>query len=124
MPDKRTKALAKTMRRRMTKYEYRLYAGFLSSLPLTVCRQKIIGNYIVDFLIPSAKLIIEVDGSQHYTEKGMEQDLTRDMYLQAEGYTIARYSNLEIARNLEGVAEDILSRMRLSSRVTNTSSIK
>ena len=83
MPDKRTKALAKTMRRRMTKYEYRLYAGFLSSLPLTVCRQKIIGNYIVDFLIPSAKLIIEVDGSQHYTEKGMEQDLTRDLYLQA-----------------------------------------
>ncbi len=114
MPDKRTKALAKTMRRRMTKYEYRLYAGFLSSLPLTVCRQKIIGNYIVDFLIPSAKLIIEVDGSQHYTEKGMEQDLTRDMYLQAEGYTIARYSNLEIARNLEGVAEDILSRLGLS----------
>ena len=111
MPDKRTKALAKTMRRRMTKYEYRLYAGFLSSLPLTVCRQKIIGNYIVDFLIPSAKLII---GSQHYTEKGMEQDLTRDMYLQAEGYTIARYSNLEIAKNLEGVAEDILNRLGLS----------
>ena len=44
----------------------------------------------------------------------MEQDLSRDMYLQAEGYTIARYSNLEIARNLEGVAEDILSRLGLS----------
>ena len=50
----------------MTKYEYRLYAGFLSQLPVTVCRQKVIGEYIVDFLIPSAKLVIEVDGSQHY----------------------------------------------------------
>ncbi|MBP5169887.1 MAG: DUF559 domain-containing protein [Oscillospiraceae bacterium] len=113
MPDKRTTSLAKTMRRRMTKYEYRLYAGFLSSLPVTVCRQKVIGNYIVDFLIPSAKLIIEVDGSQHYTEKGLEQDLSRDAYLQAEGYTIARYSNLDISSNLEGVADDILNRLGL-----------
>lgn len=95
----------------MTKYEYRLYAGFLSSLPVTVCRQKIIGNYIVDFLIPSAKLIIEVDGSQHYSEKGMESDSARDAYLQSEGYTIARYSNLDISTNLEGVADDILNKL-------------
>ena len=111
MPDKRTQTLAKTMRKRMTKYEYRLYAGFLSSLPVTVCRQKIIGNYIVDFLIPSAKLIIEVDGSQHYSEKGMESDSARDAYLQSEGYTIARYSNLDISTNLEGVADDILNKL-------------
>ena len=70
MPDKRVQTLAKTMRRRMTKYEYRLYANFLSQIPVTVCRQKVIGDYIVDFLIPSAKLVIEVDGSQHYEEKG------------------------------------------------------
>ena len=113
MPDKRTKTLAKTMRRRMTKYEYRLYADFLSTLPMTVCRQKIIGNYIVDFLIPSAKLIIEVDGSQHYSEKGMESDSARDSFLQSEGYTVARYSNLDISRNLEGVADDILNKLGL-----------
>ena len=65
--DRRTKTLAKNMRERMTRQEYRLYSRFLSSLPMTVCRQKVIGNYIVDFLIPSAKLIIEVNGSQHYT---------------------------------------------------------
>ena len=70
MPDKRVQTLAKTMRWRMTKYEYRLYANFLSQIPATVCRQKVIGDYIVDFLIPSAKVIIEVDGSQHYEEKG------------------------------------------------------
>ena len=113
MPDKRTKTLARTMRRRMTKYEYRLYAGFLSSLPVTVCRQKVIGDYIVDFLIPSAKLVIEVDGSQHYTEKGLQDDAARDSFLHSEGYTVTRYSNLEIAENLEGVAEDILRRLEL-----------
>ena len=52
MPDRRVTTLAKTMRRRMTKYEYRLYANFLSQIPVKVCRQKVIGDYIVDFLIP------------------------------------------------------------------------
>ena len=113
LSDKRTKTLAKTMRRRMTKYEYRLYADFLISLPMKVCKQKIIGNYIVDFLIPSAKLIIEVDGSQHYSEKGMEHDSVRDAFLQSEGYIIARYSNLDISQNLEGVADDILNKLGL-----------
>ncbi len=112
-PDKRTKNLAKTMRRRMTKYEYRLYAGFLSALPMTVCRQKVIGSYIVDFFLPSEKLIIEVDGSQHYTEKGLEADRLRDQWLKGEGYTVLRYSNLEVWENLEGVSEDILDKLGL-----------
>ena len=111
MSDNRTRALAKTMRRRMTKQEYRLYAGFLSSLPMTVCRQKVIGEYIVDFLIPSAKLVIEVDGSQHYTEQGREKDARRDEALRAEGYSVVHYSNLDIMNNLEGVAEDLLNRL-------------
>ena len=114
MPDKRTRTLAKTMRRRMTKYEYRLYAGFLSSLPVTVCRQKVIGDYIVDFLIPSAKLVIEVDGSQHYSEKGLESDARRDDDLRLQGYSVVHYSNLDIAGNLEGVAEDILIRLGMN----------
>ena len=88
MPDKRTGTLAKTMRKRMTKYEYRLYAGFLSQLPMTVCRQKVIGEYIVDFLIPSAKLVIEVDGSQHYEPEGMEKDRARDEKLRALGKSV------------------------------------
>lgn len=113
MPDKRIKTLAKTMRRRMTKYEYRLYAGFLSSLPVTVCRQKIIGEYIVDFLIPSAKLVIEADGSQHYSEQGLAKDAQRDAYLRSEGYTVLHYSNLDILQNLDGVADDILSHLDL-----------
>ena len=111
MADKRTKALAKTMRRRMTKYEYRLYACFLSSLPVIVCRQKVIDDYIVDFYLPEAKLIIEVDGSQHYTEKGMAEDAARDDHLRSLGYSVVRYSNEDIRTNLDGVAEDLLQRL-------------
>ena len=113
MSDKRTKALAKTMRRRMTKYEYRLYARFLSSLPVKVCRQKVIDDYIVDFLLPEAELIIEVDGSQHYTEKGLADDAVRDDHLRSLGYTVVRYSNEDIRTNLDGVAEDLLRRLGL-----------
>lgn len=108
MPDRRVNTLAKNMRRRMTKYEYRLYAGFLSQLPVTVCRQKIIGSYIVDFLIPSANLVIEVDGSQHYEEKTKVMDAERDQWLSSQGYIVARYTNNDIYTNLSGVAEDIM----------------
>ena len=111
VPDRRVKTLAKNMRRRMTRQEYRLYAGFLSSLPVTVCRQNVIGKYIVDFLIPSARLVIEVDGSQHYSERGMKNDQQRDSFLRSEGYSILRYSNSDVMRNLSGVADDILDRL-------------
>ena len=111
VPDRRVKTLAKNMRRRMTRQEYRLYAGFLSSLPVTVCGQKVIGKYIVDFLIPSARLVIEVDGAQHYSERGMKNDQQRDSFLRSEGYSILRYSNSDIMRNLSGVADDILDRL-------------
>ena len=110
-PDRRVRSLAKTMRRRMTRQEYRLYSSFLSSLPVTVCRQKVIGKYIVDFLIPSAMLVIEVDGAQHYSEKGLEKDWQRDAFLRSEGYSVLRYSNSDIMHNLDGVADDILNRL-------------
>ena len=113
MGDKRTRTLAKNMRKRMTKYEYRLYAGFLSTLPMTVCRQKVIGDYIVDFLLPAEKLIIEVDGSQHFTPDGFEKDAARDTVLREQGYTVLRYSNSDVYQNLEGVAEDILNRLEI-----------
>lgn len=109
--DKRTKSLAKTMRKRMTRQESLLYSRFLCSLPVTVCRQKVIGNYIVDFLIPSVMLVIEIDGSQHYSEKGRENDAARDAWLREQGYCVIHYSNTDITRNLCGVADDILNRL-------------
>ena len=72
-----------------------------------VHRQKVIGNYIVDFYIAQEKLVIELDGSQHYEDKGKEQDAVRDTYLSSLGIQVLRYSNLDVMRNFQGVCEDI-----------------
>ncbi len=100
--------LAKTLRKNMTREERRLWYDFLSKLPLSARRQKVIGPYIVDFCIHSAKLIIELDGSQHFEQKGLERDAERDMWLREQGFTVLRYSNMELRRNFEGVCLDIL----------------
>ena len=72
---------AKTLRKNMTKEERHLWYDFLKSLSITVNRQKVIGNYIVDFYIAAAKLVIELDGSQHYEDDGMDNDIKRDTFL-------------------------------------------
>jgi very-short-patch-repair endonuclease len=68
-------------------------------------RQRIIGNYIVDFYCPKANLIIEIDGGQHYTEEGIKKDKMRDKYMREQGYKILRFSDREIFENLAGVME-------------------
>ena len=70
-------------------------------------RQKIIGNYIVDFYCPKTRLIIELDGSQHYGEEGMRKDKKRDGYLKNIGLKILRFSDREVFENLNGVFERI-----------------
>ena len=92
----------------MTKEERRLWYDFLKTLPVTFNRQKVIGPYIVDFFCASANLVIELDGSQHYDEKGAEADRIRDQYLSGLGFRVLRYSNADINQNLSGVCEDIL----------------
>ena len=99
---------AKSLRKNMTKEERHLWYDFLKSLPVTVHRQKTLGNYIVDFYIASTKLIIELDGSQHYDDPGMQKDAERDGWLHNAGYTVLRYSNAEIHSNFSGVCQDIL----------------
>ena len=101
-------ANSKALRKNMTKEERHLWYDFLKSLPVTVHRQKPLGNYIVDFYIASSKLIIELDGSQHYEESGMQKDAERDGWLHNAGYTVLRYSNAEIHSNFRGVCQDIL----------------
>ena len=92
----------------MTKEEKHLWYDFLKNLPITVNRQKIIGNYIVDFYCAKAKIVIELDGSQHYFEQGSKNDSIRDEYLNSLGIEVLRYSNLDIKKNFSGVCEDIL----------------
>ncbi len=104
---------AKKLRREMTKEERHLWYDFLRNLPIRVHRQKIIGPYIVDFYIASAKIVIELDGGQHYEEAGQEQDRQRDAYLTENGLTVLRYSNTDIKQNFQGVCEQILQEIKL-----------
>ena len=92
----------------MTKEEKHLWYDFLKNLPITVNRQKVIGNYIVDFYCAEANIAIELDGSQHYFEKGLQKDAVRDEYLNLLGIKVLRYSNLDIKKNFSGVCDDIL----------------
>ena len=102
------KTNAQTLRKNMTKEERKLWYEFLKGLSINVYRQKVIQGYIVDFYIPKAKLVIELDGSQHYEERGIEADTKRDTTLKELGFEVLRYTNLEVQRNFKGVCEDIL----------------
>ena len=102
---------AKTLRKNMTKEERHLWYDFLKELPGMVHRQKVIGPYIVDFYIASAKLVIELDGSQHYDPRGQTADHQRDAYLNSLGLQVLRYSNADVNRNFREVCEDILNHL-------------
>ena len=118
MNDFQNKALsgsARRLRREMTKEERHLWYDFLRELPVMVHRQKVIGSYIVDFYISQAKLVIELDGSQHYEQPGRQKDAQRDADLRALGLTVLRYSNADINYRFPGVCEDILDHLHKPS---------
>jgi len=72
-------------------------------------RQKIIGNYIVDFYCPKANLVIELDGGQHYSEMGQAKDKARDDVLKKRGLKVLRFSDRDVFENMSGVMEGIWS---------------
>ena len=91
----------------MTKEERHLWYDCLKHLNVTVHRQKVMGCYIVDFYIAAAKLVIELDGSQHYEAKGKAADEKRDAYLREQGLTVLHYSNADVNQRFASVCEDI-----------------
>ena len=103
-----SKANAQRLRREMTKEERHLWYDFFKSVGIQANRQKPIGSYIVDFYVAAAKLVVELDGSQHYEEEGQKHDELRDRFLHEQGLTVLRYSNAEVNRNFRGVCEDIM----------------
>ena len=109
--------LARYMRKHMTVEERRLWYQCLSLLPVTVHRQKNIGNYIVDFYIPKFKLAIEADGSQHERER-WAHDQIRDSYLRGRGITVLRYKNTDIDEYFGWVVRDILRHIDLCNDET------
>ena len=103
---------AQTLRKNMTKEERHLWYDFLKGLDVPVKRQFVIGTYIVDFCIYSARLVIELDGSQHFEAAGLASDQNRDRYLSEQGYTVLRYSNLDVNQRFQNVCNDILLHLR------------
>ena len=99
--------LAKQLRREMTKEEHHLWYDFLRSYPVRFSRQKVLGNYIVDFYSAEAKLVIELDGSQHYEENEMQRDTERTAFLAGYGLTVVRIPNNEVNHNFRGVCKYI-----------------
>jgi very-short-patch-repair endonuclease len=99
--------IAKRLRRNMTKEERHLWYDFLKSMPMTFQRQKVIGGYIVDFFCASTKLVIELDGSQHFEDTRAAADKIRDDYLQGLGLKIKRYSNADVNQRFGSVCSDI-----------------
>ena len=98
---------AKELRRDMTKHEKHLWYDFLSKFPIRFQRQKTIGSFIVDFYCHEAKLIIELDGSQHYTEEALGYDRERTNILNGYGLNVMRYTNFEIEHNFDEVCKVI-----------------
>ncbi len=99
--------IAQNLRKNMTNEERHLWYDFLKKLPITIQRQKVIGKYIIDFYCASAKLVIEIDGSQHYEPEHAEEDATRDKKLKSLGLVVKRYANNEINKDFESVCADI-----------------
>lgn len=97
----------------MTKEERKLWYGFLKELPVTVNRQKVFKNFVVDFYCASNKIAIEVDGSQHYDDGGIAQDKLRDEYFASIGIKVLRYSNRKVNEEFESVCNDILKNLGL-----------
>ena len=110
MERKYNKALvsrARELRRNMTKEERRLWYDFLRGYPIPFSRQKVLGRYIVDFYCAQAKLVIELDGSQHFEPDTMVKDADRTSFLAGYGLTVIRIPNNEIGQNFDGVCEYI-----------------
>ena len=99
--------LSVTLRKNMTPHERKLWYTFLHNYPVKFYRQRIIGNYIVDFYCASAKLVVELDGSQHYSADGMEADLIRTQYLEKYGLKVLRFTNSQINHYFTDVCREI-----------------
>ena len=105
---------AKELRKNMTKEERHLWYDFLRGYPMKFTRQKVLGKYIADFYSAEAKLVIELDGSQHYEDVNTEKDAERTAFLEGYGLTIIRIPNNEVSRNFRGVCEYIDAAVRQS----------
>ena len=95
--------LAKELRKNATREEKHLWYDYLSKYPVRFQRQKVIDGFIADFYCYEAKLIIELDGSQHYTDEGMKNDQFRTEVLEGYDLKVIRFTNRQVKQNFRGV---------------------
>ena len=107
--NKNLKELARSLRKNMTDAERRVWSKIRRKQlkEFQFYRQKNIGDYIVDFYCPAAKLIIEIDGGQHYLKESIEKDEAREKFLSDLGFRVLRFSNSDVFKNIEGVVTEI-----------------
>ena len=105
--NKKLTPIARTLRRNSTKEESHLWYDFLKSYPVRFRRQHVIGSYVVDFYCSKARIVIELDGSQHYEDDGLKKDASRNAFLEAKGLKVFHISNKELSENFIGVCEYI-----------------
>ncbi len=98
---------ARELRKNMTPEERHLWYDYLSHHPARFTKQRVVGKYIADFYCASAKLIIEVDGSQHYEDEGLKRDAVRTAHLNDMGIDVIRVPNNAVHENFEGVCDYI-----------------
>ena len=105
--DKKLKSRADELRKNMTQQEWNLWYFYLRNHRLKWYRQRIIDRFIVDFYCHAAKLVIEIDGKQHYTDQGIVYDTERTQVLQGYGLKVLRYTNQQLVDNFQEVCWDI-----------------
>ena len=98
---------ARVLRKNMTRQECHLWYDFLRNYPVRFRRQEIIGDYIADFFCHRAKLVIEIDGIQHFAEKATEYDNKRTEYLKSLNIKVLRFNNYEVSTEFDSVCEII-----------------
>ncbi len=101
------RARAQNLRKAMTKEERKLWYQFLKTYPVQFRRQYQIGCYFADFYCNKARLVIELDGSQHYEPDAIQYDKIRSDYLSSQGFLVLRISNLDVNQNFRAVCEYI-----------------
>ena len=107
MEQKELRQRSQELRKQMTKEERHLWYDFLKTYPVQFKRQYSIGPYFADFYCYKAKLIVELDGSQHCEPKAMEYDRKRTAYLQKQGFLVLRFSNVDVITQFRAVCETI-----------------
>ncbi|WP_265822219.1 endonuclease domain-containing protein [Geovibrio ferrireducens] len=107
--NKKLKSFSRALRKNMTDAELLIWSKIRRKQikGLQFYRQKVIENYILDFYCPASKLVIEIDGGQHFSEEAIHKDNERDRFLLRHGFKVLRFSNTEVLTNIDGVVQAI-----------------